>query len=82
MDKQIVSLEEQETIITIEYETKQLSIYTNRYVVARRIMAKGYTPVKEYKCSEGVHAVEFRVPTSEISKFLKSNIFGYSAKIQ
>lgn len=69
MTRQIVPRDEQETIITIDYETKVLNIYTNRFTVAKRIMAKGYRPVKSYKQDGEIIALEFTVPTKNIGSF-------------
>ena len=78
MTKQIAPKEEQETIVSIDYATKTLIIYTNRYTVAKRIIEKGYKPTKQYKEKGEVSAVEFAVPTKEAGRFLKLNIFRFA----
>ena len=81
MYKQIAPLDEQETIINIDYEDRKLIIYTTKASVMNRMEKKGYEPVRVDKVDGEIIGVSYEFTTKDIGKFLRTGIFGYNAEI-
>jgi hypothetical protein len=74
---QIAPREEQETHVHIDYEERQIIIYSNRATVCNRICRLGHEPdILEYENGE-VYAMTWRLPTSEVGKFMRTGIFKF-----
>lgn len=76
--RQVAPLDEQETHISIDYKLKTLFIFTSRATVMKRLLRKGYKPVKTTLFEGEVESMEFEFSTGFIGKFLRTGIFGYS----
>lgn len=78
--KQVAPIDETETNIIIDYFTKELSIYTNRVSVMKRMEKLGYKPTKEEFVDKLTYSRTYTFHTNEIGKFLRTGIFGYTTK--
>lgn len=74
---QIAPREEQETQVMIDYEARQIVVYSNRATVCNRIMRLGYEPDVVEKENGSPYAMTWRLPTSEIGKFMRTGIFKF-----
>jgi len=75
--KQIAEIEDTETSIVIDYEKKQLIIYTNRATVMNRLQRAGYKPVIEDKVDGEICSRTYVFPTKNIGNFMRTGIFKY-----
>lgn len=59
MKWEIAPLDEQETIVNIDYYDKKISVYTSRKSVGERLMKKMGVPTKVYENNGKISAVEY-----------------------
>ena len=77
LDRQVAIIEEQETVINIQYHEKEVVVWSNRRVVMQKMLDRGYVPSDvEYEGDE-IWGMSFRLPMEELTNFVKMNIFGY-----
>lgn len=75
--KQIAEIEDTETHVVIDYEKRQLIIYTNRATVMNRLQRAGYEPVIENKVDGEIYSRTYVFPTKDIGNFMRTGIFKY-----
>ncbi len=75
--KQIATLEDQETTITISYTDKMISVYTNRSTVMGRMLKKGFIPEEKFYLRGELEGMVFRIPMSKMGAILKKTVFSY-----
>lgn len=75
--KQVMDSESTETNINIDYQDKIIRIYSSKATVINRILRKWYKPYKIDKLHGEICSMTFNVPTNEITKFLRGDIFRY-----
>ncbi len=71
MEWEMVSRDEQETIINIDYCGKTISVYTSRKQVADRLKKKIGEPTKLYTNGNKIYAVDYKrnLFDKDVSKF-------------
>lgn len=77
MYKQIVDLEECETLINIDYFAKTYNVYTTRASVMNRLSKVGYQLEELRDIDNNIYACKLTLPTNEIGKLLRTSIFKY-----
>lgn len=79
----VMSRDEQETIIRVDYRDCEVILYTTREAVARRFEILLGTPDKTFRVKdEGICGVEWRKPFEDCGAFFhKSKIIGKVASI-
>lgn len=77
---QVATIEEQETIVRIDYEGKEVVVYSCRATVINRMDKLGYEPVEIHEYRGKVYSKTYKFPISMIGKFLRTSIFQYSVK--
>lgn len=75
--KQIAEIEDTETHVVIDYEKRQLIIYTNRATVMNRLQRAGYEHVSEDKVDGEIYSRTYVFPTKDIGNFMRTGIFKY-----
>lgn len=77
--EQKIDIEEQETMISIDYAMKEIVIYSTRASVVNRMIRQGYEPTKTFYLDNEPCGAEWRYPTSMIGKFVRTGLFSYNA---
>lgn len=55
-------LEEQETIINIDYSKKEINCYTSRYAVYNKLLAKLGEPTEKFYTSKKISGASWTIP--------------------
>lgn len=74
---QVIGIESQETSINIIYIDKKISVYTTRATVMKRMLKKGYKPIKTETMQGDICSMTFEFKTKEVSKILRGDIFKF-----
>ncbi len=76
MKWELTPLDEQETVINIDYCEKTINIYTNRKSVADRLRRKTGEPTKIFKNGEQIYAVEYvrNLYDKDLAKFFSKTL--------
>lgn len=76
MKWELSPLEEQETLINIDYFERTIKIYTNRKSVADRLIRKIGEPTKKYENDGSVYAIEYvrNLFDKDLAKFFSKTL--------
>lgn len=75
--EQVEGREDQETFVSIDYEERTVSVYSNRATVMNRMVGAGYEPTREFSLDGEVCACEWVFPSSSIGKFMRTGLFKF-----
>lgn len=74
--KQVVSKDEQETMITMDNGAGLIMVYTNVATVMNRMVESDFNYYSEQTNKKGqVMARQYKLPLSEMAKFLKVKLY-------
>lgn len=68
MKWEAISLEEQETIINIDYFEKTLNLFTTRSIVYKKLLKKIGEPMKTHISYNHIYGADWRVPFDDRKK--------------
>ncbi len=67
--------ESQESNIIFDYEEQEITVYSNKASVMRRLLKKGFKPNEIKYAGEKIYSLEFRIPMAKASSVMLTTIF-------
>ena len=74
---QVVEPESQETHVSIDYFERKINVYTNKATVIKRMLKKGYRPIRLETMQGKICSMQFEFSTKDVSKILRADIFKF-----
>ena len=78
--RQFATPEEQETLIILDYYDNSFIVDSNKATVLNRMARKGYEYVDEDTYDGEICRRKYRLPFSDLGKFVRLDIFGVKSK--
>lgn len=73
--RQVIEPESTETVMNYTYIDKEFRVYSNKMVVVRRILRKGFIPEDIYMLDGKVEGMTFLIPKNRMRELIRVGIF-------